>query len=189
MKAESVRWREFDVFRFKLENGVKDRRQWLPLYHYHKFFFIPSCDWAIWPHIERHISGESFTGQNYPQRPIFGLRRGSKQECGQKMARNLNLHLQFKANLKWAGRQLAAACASQIDQRTIPKSSLTFGMPLLPFTLSQLPFYLIFFYPAWVIMLISGCRLLMEGWVSVITSAIYRSLDWYLDKSGNTLQV
>ena len=155
-----------------------------PLYHYHKFF-IPSCDWAIWPHIERHISGESFTALNV-QFSDSCIESGSA-ECGQKMARNLNLHLQFKANLKWAGRQLAAACASQIDQRTIPKSSLTFGMPLLPFTLSQLPFYMTFFLHCWVIMLISGCRLLMEGWVSVIMSAIYRSLHWYLNLSDRWL--
>ena len=90
---------------------------------------------------ERHISGESFTGQNCPQRSIFGL--GAFKEWSareeKKIARNLNLHLQFKANLKWAGLEGNQAT---IDQPTIPKSSPTLGIGLNPPCRPSLPFTL-----------------------------------------------
>ena len=93
-------------------------------------FFIPSCDWAIWPHIERHISGESFTALNV-QFSDSCIESGSAGEASKSVVKKWPEIWTFICNSKpiWNGQAgCHAACASQIDQRTIPKSSLTFGI-------------------------------------------------------------
>ena len=106
------------------------------LYYHREVFYavMQLSDLAAQSNVtfERHISGESFTAKIALsiQRPILGLLHSAGQgvvsQNEKKIARNLNLHLQFKANLKWAGRQLVASvrlvCPPSVDQPLSPKA-------------------------------------------------------------------
>ena len=152
-------------------------------------FFIPSCDWVIWPHIERHISGESFTTLNV-QFSDFCLHW--IRVCKSVVKKWPEIWT-FICNSKpiWNGQAGSWLLLVQVRLTSGPSPKAHWlsacrcsRSPWASYHLTKL-----FFWDCWVIMLISGCRLLMEGWVSVIMSAIYRSLDWYLDQSWNTLKV
>ena len=129
---------------------------------------------------------------HYSQRPIFGLLPALNQglqECGQKWPEIWT----FICNSKpiWNGQAGSWLLLVQVRLTSGPSPKAHWlsacrcsRSPWASYHLTKL-----FFWDCWVIMLISGCRLLMEGWVSVIMSAIYRSLDWYLDQSWNTLKV
>lgn len=188
------------------------------LYYHREVFYsvmqlsdFGRCGGASYSTFERHISGESFTAKIALsiQRPIFGLLHSALQgvvsQKEKKIARNLNLHLQFKANLKWAGRQLVASvrlvCPPSVDQRSHPQKRTDFRHRIAPHTAVAAPVHLEppprrcclyilpdFFRPR-VIMLILGCRLLMAGWFSVILSAIYRRIYRYLEHAESCLDM
>ena len=150
----------------------------------------------------------SLSFANDDQRPIFGLLHSVREWSARKkkkIARNLNLHLQFKANLKWAGRQLVASvrlvCPPSVDQRSHPQKRTDFRHRIAPHAAVAAPVHLEppprrcclyilpdFFRPR-VIMLILGCRLLMAGWFSVILSAIYRRIYRYLEHAESCLDM
>ena len=122
-------------FRFKLENGVKERRQWRASLHHHREVFytvMRLSDLVVQSSaaFERHISGESFTAghQNCPlpllrqQRPTSNFRTpafspgvvSQKEEKNRpKSEPSFAIQSQFEM-----GRQ-AAGCVSQIGLPTL----------------------------------------------------------------------